>query len=150
MKFSELWLREWVNPAIDSDALANQITMAGLEVDGVEPVAGSFHGVVVGEVVECAQHPNADKLRVTKVNIGGDRLLDIVCGAPNCRQSMRVAVATISAVLPGDFKLKRRNCVANRLKGCCAPSLSWVFLTITTALSNCQRMRQLAPISANT
>ena len=54
MKFSELWLREWVNPAIDSDALANQITMAGLEVDGVEPVAGSFHGVVVGEVVECA------------------------------------------------------------------------------------------------
>ncbi|BBU83545.1 hypothetical protein EIMP300_49450 [Escherichia coli] len=48
MKFSELWLREWVNPAIDSDALANQITMAGLEVDGVEPVAGSFHGVVVG------------------------------------------------------------------------------------------------------
>ena len=83
MKFSELWLREWVNPAIDSDALANQITMAGLEVDGVEPVAGSFHGVVVGEVVECAQHPNADKLRVTKVNVGGDRLLDIVCGAPH-------------------------------------------------------------------
>ena len=68
MKFSELWLREWVNPAIDSDALANQITMAGLEVDGVEPVAGSFHGVVVGEVVECAQHPNADKLRVTKAS----------------------------------------------------------------------------------
>ncbi|SUG66465.1 phenylalanyl-tRNA synthetase subunit beta [Salmonella enterica subsp. enterica] len=82
MKFSELWLREWVNPAIDSDALANQITMAGLEVDGVEPVAGSFNGVVVGEVVECAQHPNADKLRVTKVNVGGERLLDIVCGAP--------------------------------------------------------------------
>ena len=78
MKFSELWLREWVNPAIDSDALANQITMAGLEVDGVEPVAGSFHGVVVGEVVECAQHPNADKLRVTKVNVGGERLLDPV------------------------------------------------------------------------
>ena len=62
MKFSELWLREWVNPAIDSEALANQITMAGLEVDGVEPVAGSFNGVVVGEVVECGQHPNADKL----------------------------------------------------------------------------------------
>ena len=106
MKFSELWLREWVNPAIDSDALANQITMAGLEVVGVEPVAGSFHGVVVGEVVECAQHPNADKLRVTKVNVGGDRLLDIVCGAPNCRQGLRVAVATIGAVLPGDFKIK--------------------------------------------
>ena len=55
MKFSELWLREWVNPAIESDALANQITMAGLEVDGVEPVAGSFHGVVVGEVCAASE-----------------------------------------------------------------------------------------------
>lgn len=106
MKFSELWLREWVNPAIDSAALAEQITMAGLEVDGVDAVAGPFNGVVVGEVVECAQHPNADKLRVTKVNVGGERLLDIVCGAPNCRQGLKVAVATIGAVLPGDFKIK--------------------------------------------
>ncbi|XES82540.1 phenylalanine--tRNA ligase subunit beta [Franconibacter pulveris] len=106
MKFSELWLREWVNPSLDSEALANQITMAGLEVDGVDPVAGAFHGVVVGEVVECGQHPNADKLRVTKVNVGGERLLDIVCGAPNCRQGLKVAVATIGAVLPGDFKIK--------------------------------------------
>ncbi|MBS0970032.1 phenylalanine--tRNA ligase subunit beta [Chimaeribacter arupi] len=106
MKFSELWLREWVNPAISSNELAEQITMAGLEVDGVEPVAGAFHGVVVGHVVECGQHPNADKLRVTKVNVGGDRLLDIVCGAPNCRQGLKVAVATVGAVLPGDFKIK--------------------------------------------
>ena len=106
MKFSELWLREWVNPAIDSEALSDQITMAGLEVDGVDPVAGAFNGVVVGEVVECGQHPNADKLRVTKINVGGDRLLDIVCGAPNCRQGLKVAVATVGAVLPGDFKIK--------------------------------------------
>ncbi|WP_312585443.1 phenylalanine--tRNA ligase subunit beta [Atlantibacter sp.] len=106
MKFSELWLREWVNPAIDSEALSGQITMAGLEVDGVEAVAGAFNGVVVGEVVECGQHPNADKLRVTKVNVGGERLLDIVCGAPNCRQGLKVAVATVGAVLPGDFKIK--------------------------------------------
>lgn len=106
MKFSELWLREWVNPALDRDQLAEQITMAGLEVDGVEPVAGEFTGVVVGEVMECAQHPNADKLRVTKVNVGGDRLLDIVCGAPNCRKGLKVAVATVGAVLPGNFKIK--------------------------------------------
>jgi phenylalanyl-tRNA synthetase beta chain len=106
MKFSELWLREWVNPAISSEALSDQITMAGLEVDGVDPVSGAFNGVVVGEVVECGQHPNADKLRVTKVNVGGDRLLDIVCGAPNCRQGLKVAVATVGAVLPGDFKIK--------------------------------------------
>ncbi|WP_304164097.1 phenylalanine--tRNA ligase subunit beta [Lonsdalea britannica] len=106
MKFSELWLREWVNPAISSEALSEQITMAGLEVDGVEPAAGAFNGVFVGEVVECGQHPNADKLRVTKVNVGGERLLDIVCGAPNCRKGLKVAVATIGAVLPGDFKIK--------------------------------------------
>lgn len=112
MKFSELWLREWVNPAVSSEALSDQITMAGLEVDGVEPVAGAFHGVMVGEVVECGQHPNADKLRVTKVNIGDDRLLDIVCGAPNCRAGLKVAVATVGATLPGDFKIK-----ATKLRG---------------------------------
>ncbi|STQ12490.1 phenylalanyl-tRNA synthetase subunit beta [Enterobacter cloacae] len=102
----KLWLREWVNTTLDSEALSNQITMAGLEVDGVEPVSGAFTGVVVGEVVECGQHPNADKLRVTKVNVGGDRLLDIVCGAPNCRQGLKVAVATVGAVLRAISKIK--------------------------------------------
>lgn len=107
MKFNELWLREWVNPAISTEQLCEQITMLGLEVDGVEPIAGKFSGVVVGEVVECGQHPDADKLRVTKVNVGGDQLLDIVCGAPNCRQGLKVACAVVGAVLPGDFKIKK-------------------------------------------
>lgn len=107
MKFSEQWVREWVNPAVSTEQLCEQITMLGLEVDGVESVAGTFNGVVVGEVVECAQHPDADKLRVTKVNVGGDRLLDIVCGAPNCRQGLKMACATEGAVLPGDFKIKK-------------------------------------------
>ncbi|AWX13440.1 phenylalanine--tRNA ligase subunit beta [Mergibacter septicus] len=107
MKFSQLWLREWVNPAISTEQLCEQITMLGLEVDGVENVAGTFSGVVVGEVVECQQHPDADKLRVTKVNAGGGQLLDIVCGAPNCRQGLKVACATVGAVLPGDFKIKK-------------------------------------------
>lgn len=107
MKFSEKWLREWVNPQISTQALAEQITMAGLEVDGIEPVAGEFTGVLVGEVVECGQHPDADKLRVTKVDVGADELLDIVCGAPNCRLGLKVAVATVGAVLPGNFKIKK-------------------------------------------
>ena len=107
MKFSENWVREWVNPSISTEQLCDQITMLGLEVDGVEKVADDFTGVVVGEVVECAQHPDADKLRVTKVNVGGERLLDIVCGAPNCRQGLKVACATEGAVLPGDFKIKK-------------------------------------------
>lgn len=107
MKFSEKWLREWVNPQISTEALSEQLSMAGLEVDGVEPVAATFSGVVIGEVVECGQHPNADKLRVTKIDVGEDELLDIVCGAPNCRQGLKVAVAKVGAILPGDFKIKK-------------------------------------------
>ena len=107
MKFSEKWLREWVSPAISTDELVEQITMAGLEVDGVEPVAGEFTHVVVGEVVECGQHPDADKLKVTKINVGDEELVDIVCGAPNCRQGFKVAVAKVGAVLPGNFKIKK-------------------------------------------
>ncbi|MEP1553037.1 YtpR family tRNA-binding protein, partial [Paraglaciecola sp.] len=107
MKFSEKWLREWVNPAISTEELSEQLSMAGLEVDGVEAVAGEFSGVVVGEVVACGQHPDADKLQVTKVNVGEDELLDIVCGAPNCRKGLKVAVAKVGAVLPGNFKIKK-------------------------------------------
>ncbi len=107
MKISEQWLREWVNPSLSTNELSEQLSMAGLEVDEAAPVAGDFQGVLVGEVVECGQHPNADKLRVTKVSVGGDELLDIVCGAPNCRQGIKVAVAVVGAVLPGNFKIKK-------------------------------------------
>ncbi|WP_412973070.1 phenylalanine--tRNA ligase subunit beta [Glaciecola sp. MF2-115] len=107
MKFSEQWLREWVNPAISTNELSEQLSMAGLEVDDVAAVAAEFSGVVVGEVVECGQHPDADKLQVTKINVGGDELLDIVCGAPNCRLGIKVAVAMVGAVLPGNFKIKK-------------------------------------------
>lgn len=106
MKFSESWLREWVNPQLSTNDLAEQISMAGLEVDGIEAIAGEFSGVVVGHVVECGRHPEADKLQVTKIDIGTGELLDIVCGAANCRQGLKVAVATVGAVLPGDFKIK--------------------------------------------
>ena len=106
MKFSESWLREWVNPQLSTNDLAEQISMAGLEVDGIEAIAGNFTGVVVGHVVECGRHPEADKLQVTKIDIGSGELLDIVCGAANCRQGLKVAVATVGAVLPGDFKIK--------------------------------------------
>ncbi|PMG94555.1 phenylalanine--tRNA ligase subunit beta [Vibrio breoganii] len=107
MKFSESWLRQWVSPAVTTDELTHQITMAGLEVDDVLPVAGEFTGVKVGKVVECGQHPDADKLRVTKIDVGAEELLDIVCGASNCREGILVAVATVGAVLPGDFKIKK-------------------------------------------
>ena len=107
MKISESWLRTWVNPAVDSETLADQLTMLGLEVDELAPVAKPFTGVVVGEVLTVEQHPDADRLRVTTVNIGTDEPLQIVCGAPNVRIGMRVPVATVGAVLPGDFKIKK-------------------------------------------
>lgn len=107
MKISENWLRTWVNPAIDSDTLSDQLTMLGLEVDELAPVAKPFTGVVIGEVLTVEQHPDADRLRVTTINIGSDEPLQIVCGAPNVRVGMKAPVATIGAVLPGDFKIKK-------------------------------------------
>ncbi|NNP70620.1 phenylalanine--tRNA ligase subunit beta [Acinetobacter sp. Ac_5812] len=107
MKISENWLRTWVNPAIDSEALSDQLTMLGLEVDELAPVAKPFTGVVVGEVLTVEQHPDADRLRVTTINIGSGEPLQIVCGAPNVRVGMKAPVATIGAVLPGDFKIKK-------------------------------------------
>lgn len=106
MKISESWLRQWVNPKIDSKTLSEQLTMVGLEVDSVKPVAPEFSGVLVGEVLERAQHPNADKLSVCKVSVGGSEILDIVCGAKNVRKGLKVAVATVGAVLPGNFKIQ--------------------------------------------
>lgn len=106
MKFSEKWLREWVNPAIGTQQLMDQITMAGLEVDGFEPVAGAFTGVIVGEVKSVIPHPDADKLRVCEV-AGGNEVVQVVCGAPNVREGLKVPFATVGAVLPGDFKIKK-------------------------------------------
>ena len=106
MKFSEQWLREWVNPTISSDELIAQITLAGLEVDDVESAAGEFSGVIVGEIVSAHQHPNADKLRVCQVSDGATET-QVVCGAPNARVGIKVAFAIVGAVLPGNFKIKR-------------------------------------------
>ena len=106
MKFSEQWLREWVNPEMGTDELAHLITMAGLEVDAIEPVAGQFSGVIVAEVTACEQHPDADKLSLCQVSTGSETV-QIVCGAPNVRAGLKVSLAQIGAVLPGDFKIKK-------------------------------------------
>ncbi len=107
MKFSEQWLREWVNPDISTDELVSQLTMAGLEVDSVEPAAASFSGVVVAKVAKIDPHPDADKLRVCQVDAGDGEELGIVCGAANVRAGAKFPLARIGAVLPGDFKIKR-------------------------------------------
>ncbi|OZG73995.1 phenylalanine--tRNA ligase subunit beta [Hahella sp. CCB-MM4] len=106
MKFSERWLREWIDPKLSSEALVQQITMAGLEVDGTESVAKPFSGIVVAEVTGLEPHPDADKLRVCSVS-DGKEVFQVVCGAPNVVAGMRVPFARIGAVLPGDFKIKK-------------------------------------------
>jgi len=107
MKISENWLRSWVNPKIPTDELVATLTMAGLEVDGTENIGAQLAGVVVGKIEKAEQHPEADKLQVCTVNVGAEDMLQIICGAPNARQGIKVAVATIGAVLPGDFKIKK-------------------------------------------
>ena len=106
MQLTEAWLKEFVQPPIAIDALAAQLTMAGLEVDAVQPVAGQFNGVVVGEVLSTIQHPNADKLKVCQVNVGRTEPLQIVCGASNVRPGLKIPAALVGAVLPGDFNIK--------------------------------------------
>ncbi|MDO5530540.1 phenylalanine--tRNA ligase subunit beta [Sutterella sp.] len=107
MIFTEEWLRQYVNPALSTDELADALTMAGLEVEEVTACAPAFTGVVVGEVLTCRDHENSDHLHVCEVNVGTGENLQIVCGAPNCRAGIKVACAMIGAVLPGDFRIKK-------------------------------------------
>ncbi len=107
MQFSEQWLREWVNPELSTTELVEQLTMAGLEVDGVEPAAPAFTNVLVGQILSREQHPDADKLGVCQVDVGEQEPLSIVCGAANAVPGMKVPVAVVGAVLPGDFKIKK-------------------------------------------
>ncbi len=107
MKFSEHWLRTLCNPPLDTAALADVLTMGGLEVEAIEPVAPPFANVVVGRIDAIAPHPNADRLRVCTVDVGEPQPLTIVCGAPNAAAGMTVPCAREGAVLPGGLAIKR-------------------------------------------
>ncbi|GAB2823292.1 phenylalanine--tRNA ligase subunit beta [Comamonas piscis] len=100
MQFPESWLREYCNPSLTTQELADTLTMAGLEVEELDPVAPPFTGIVVGEIKEAVQHPDADRLRICQVDVGGPALLNIVCGAPNARVGIRIPCATVGAELP--------------------------------------------------
>ncbi|MDH5376717.1 MAG: phenylalanine--tRNA ligase subunit beta, partial [Gammaproteobacteria bacterium] len=107
MKFSEKWLREWVSSEWATDHLCESFTMAGLEVDGIEPAAPAFDNIVVAEVLAVEKHPEADKLQVCTVNAGQSENLSIVCGAKNVRAGMRVPCALVGAQLPSGLKIKK-------------------------------------------
>lgn len=107
MKFSEKWLREWVNPPVDTQALGEQLTFMGLEVDDIVSAAPGFKSVIVARIANIAQHPDADRLRVCDIDTGGQELVQVVCGAANARQGLLVAFAQVGGELPGGMKLKK-------------------------------------------
>ena len=106
MKFSESWLRSFVNPTVSGGEFSHLLTMAGLEVEEEESVAPSFDNVVVAHVLEVTKHPDADRLNVCRVDIGRGQVQQIVCGAPNVAAGLKVPCALPGANLPGDFKIK--------------------------------------------
>ena len=117
MQFPESWLREFCNPPLNTKQLAELLTMSGMEVEELSPVAPPFHGIVVAEILEAEQHPNADKLRVCKVNAGGPEPLQIVCGAPNARVGIKVPLATVGAELPPGADGKPFKISVGKLRG---------------------------------
>lgn len=106
MQFSYDWLKTWVNTKLAPNELAHLLTMAGLEVEECNPVAPAFSGVVVAEVKELEAHPNADRLRVAKVDVGTGSLIQIVCGAPNVAVGIKIPCALSGALLPNDLAIK--------------------------------------------
>ncbi|MEL0083476.1 MAG: phenylalanine--tRNA ligase subunit beta, partial [Gammaproteobacteria bacterium] len=107
MFISESWLREWANPDLNSAQLCERLTLAGLEIGTVLPAGPELTKVVVGNIVSTAPHPDADRLKLCKVDVGEPAPLEIVCGAPNAREQLRVAVALVGARLPGGLKIKK-------------------------------------------
>ena len=106
MKFSESWLRTFVNPTVSGNEFSHLLTMAGLEVEEEETVAPAFDSVLVAEVLEVSKHPDADRLNVCRVNIGGAEPQQIVCGAPNVAPGLKVPCALPGATLPGSHQIK--------------------------------------------
>lgn len=104
MQFPVSWLSDFVDLPVATDTLADQLTMAGLEVEEVTPAAPAFSGVIVARIASIEPHPNADKLKVCQVDTG-EQILQIVCGAPNARQGLVAPLAVVGAMLPGDFKI---------------------------------------------
>lgn len=146
MRLSEAWLREFVDPPVNTAALVSQLTMAGIEVDTVEPAAEAFTGVVVAEVVEVAPHPQADRLRVCQVDDGSGRPLQVVCGAPNVAVGLRVPLAVEGAVLPGGLQIRR-----SELRG--VPSMGMLCSAKELGLEDSEagllRLPQDAPLGAD-
>lgn len=125
MRFSLNWLRQWVPTDLDAQSVADRLTAAGLEVDELETIGTGLDGVVVGEIVDCKPHPDADRLRVCAVDYGAEAPVTIVCGAPNARTGLKAPLATIGTTLPNGLKIKpaKLRGVESRGMLCSSPEL---------------------------
>ena len=112
MKFSEQWLREWIDPPVDTRTLCEQLTTAGLEVDGVAPAGGDFKSVVVGRIAQAKPHPDAERLRVCLVDYGAETLAEVVCGAPNAQAGLVAPFAPVGARVSENRKIR-----ASKIRG---------------------------------
>jgi len=151
MQFSENWLRSMVDPKMNSDELSHLLTMSGLEVEEVEPVAPPFSNVVVAEVKEVAKHPDADRLNVCQVDVGTGTLLNIVCGAPNVRAGMKAICAKAGAVLPPGADGKPFEIKVGKLRGVESQGMmcSAKELKISEEGSGLMELPADAPVGAN-
>jgi phenylalanyl-tRNA synthetase beta chain len=151
MQFPESWLREFCNPPLSTEQLADALTMAGLEVEETKTAAPPFSKVVIGEIKECVQHPNADRLRVCQVEVGQGALLNIVCGAPNARVGIRVPVALVGAELPPGEDGKAFQIKLGKLRGVESQGMlcSAKELMISEAAEGLYELAQDAPIGTS-
>src|SRR3990167_11334821 len=107
MKFSERWLKEWVDFKVSTTELAEQLSMSGLEVDSVTPALAHFSGVVIGQIINVEKHPDADRLSICEVNIGKNKLLNVVCGGTNVKKGLKVPLATVGSKLPSGLEIRK-------------------------------------------
>ena len=117
MQFPESWLRAFCDPPLSTAQLAELLTMSGMEVEELRPVAPPFHGVVVAEVLAVERHPNADRLNVCRVDVGAGEVLSIVCGAPNVAVGLKVPCARVGAELPPGDDSKPFAITLSQLRG---------------------------------
>ncbi len=107
MRISVAWLSEMIGATLEPTTLAERLTMAGLEVEAIEPAAAALDGVLVGEIIGCEKHPDADSLNVCQVRANQPEPLQIVCGAPNARVGLKAPLATIGSTLPGGMEIRK-------------------------------------------
>ncbi len=152
MNISYNWLKRYLKTDLSAEEMATILTDIGLEVESfekIESIRGGLAGVVVGEVLTCTDHPDSDHLHLTTVDVGGEAPLQIVCGAPNCRQGLKVLCATVGAVLypnggEEEFKIKRSKIRAWSRSGCSAPRTNWVSELRMRASWSCRPTRKSA------